>query len=106
MCSLVCEGVYLRDLTFVEVGNPSTLGDGELINFDKLRVIATITLDLLRHQRVGYPFQQNDAAHLYLNNTVVMSEEQLYRCSKRVEGNEKHGGAQSGILSKLLSKNE
>lgn len=43
-------GVYQTDLIFIDQGNPDTLADGQLINFDKWRRTADVIRELVMYQ--------------------------------------------------------
>jgi hypothetical protein len=47
-------GVYLTDLTFVELGNPDYIPENNYINFDKRRKVAVIVSEIQQHQLVSY----------------------------------------------------
>ncbi|KAL6068111.1 hypothetical protein QOT17_008359 [Balamuthia mandrillaris] len=49
-------GVYLRDLVFIEEGNPTILENG-LINFEKLLMIAKTIVEVQRFQREAYQLE-------------------------------------------------
>ena len=51
---IVSKGLFLRDLTFVEVGNSRYLSEGEtkIVNFDRCRMIAAVLTEVQRHQEV------------------------------------------------------
>eukprot|EP00011_Vannellida_sp_DIVA3-517-6-12_P004440 CAMPEP_0114614398 /NCGR_PEP_ID=MMETSP0168-20121206/5634_1 /TAXON_ID=95228 ORGANISM="Vannella sp., Strain DIVA3 517/6/12" /NCGR_SAMPLE_ID=MMETSP0168 /ASSEMBLY_ACC=CAM_ASM_000044 /LENGTH=863 /DNA_ID=CAMNT_0001825447 /DNA_START=55 /DNA_END=2644 /DNA_ORIENTATION=+ len=79
-------GVNLKDLTFMEDGNPDFLDDGKrIINFEKYRMIASIIAELLRYQQATYRIVPDPEIQYYLDNMVILSEKQLYTYSQRVE---------------------
>ncbi|KAJ3042258.1 hypothetical protein HDV00_007624 [Rhizophlyctis rosea] len=47
-------GVYLTDLTFIELGNPDFLPDSHFINFEKRRKVYTVIKDIQSFQRTAY----------------------------------------------------
>ncbi|KAJ3052005.1 hypothetical protein HK097_006984 [Rhizophlyctis rosea] len=47
-------GVYLTDLTFIELGNPDFLPDSHFINFEKRRKVYTVVKDIQSFQRTPY----------------------------------------------------
>lgn len=47
----IITGVYLRDLTFIEEGNPNVYENG-LVNFDKLHLNGLQIIDVHKHQEV------------------------------------------------------
>jgi len=48
-------GVYLSDLTFIEDGNPNMVGN--LINFEKRRLLCSVILELQTYQQKPYNLQ-------------------------------------------------
>eukprot|EP01133_Synstelium_polycarpum_P016775 gene16775-19948_t len=60
-------GTYMKDLMFVEEGNPSTIGG--LINFYKQRKIAEIVFQLHQYQQVLYDLQSNSILLLNYSST-------------------------------------
>jgi len=46
-------GIYLQDLTFIDDGNPDTVGN--LINFGKRMLTYKVISEIQRFQQVGYP---------------------------------------------------
>ena len=80
-------GIFLKDLTFVDVGNPTYLdNDNRIINFDKLRMISNIITKLQNFQVIPYPFTEDPSAQNYIHSTATpYDEEQLYRISRIVE---------------------
>ena len=86
-------GIYLRDLTFIEVGNVDFLEQAPTaVNFDKLRMIALSILDVEKHQKHAYSFEPINDVMMYITNPVVLSDEQLYAYSNRIEAKEAPGG--------------
>eukprot|EP01132_Coremiostelium_polycephalum_P005282 gene5282-6575_t len=77
-------GIYLKDLTFIEDGNPSIIGG--LINFYKQRKIAEVIFQIQQYQQVTYP-------HLHVNTNVkdfllaspVLDEKQAQKLSVEIE---------------------
>ena len=79
-------GIFLRDLTFLEMGNPHFLdSEKKIINFDKYRMISAILQDLKQYQQVPYPFSYNPELSRYLSNLLVLEEERLYSISVKLE---------------------
>ena len=48
-------GVYLTDLTFIDLGNLDYLPESNFINFEKRRKVASIISDIQSHQRKSFP---------------------------------------------------
>jgi Ras-specific guanine nucleotide-releasing factor 1/Ras-specific guanine nucleotide-releasing factor 2 len=84
-------GIFLKDLTFLEVGNSDTLGDNpKMINFDKLRMIAEVLTEMKNYQQISYDFEVVRELEVYLANMVILSESQLYNYSRMVENKSEH----------------
>ncbi|KAJ3417139.1 hypothetical protein HDV05_006998 [Chytridiales sp. JEL 0842] len=47
-------GVYLTDITFIELGNPDVLPDTTYINFEKRRKVSMVIREIQKFQTVGY----------------------------------------------------
>ena len=54
---IVCPGVYLTDLTFIEDGIPSVIKRTNLINFAKRAKTAEVIRDIQQYQNVPYPLK-------------------------------------------------
>lgn len=92
-------GVYLTDLTFIELGNPGFLPDTHYINFEKRRKVYSLIREIQFYQQVPYLFPAIPAIQevlVSLNTTtsklsdvqstqVLLSEEELYEMSLVVE---------------------
>lgn len=77
-------GVFLRDLTFIEVGNP-TYRD-KMINFDKFRMLAAILEDIRCYQQVPYKFEQNQALQMVFRQSLLtLDADELFNLSRIVE---------------------
>lgn len=81
---MIALGVYLRDLTFIEVGNPSKL-ENELTNFDKLRMISLVLKEVLKHQQMHYRFEEVPMVIQYLKQAPKLTEEALHQYSSLCE---------------------
>lgn len=66
--------MYLSDITFITQGNPDTLCDGRLINFDKHSRLATIVEEIRRLQSVSHLF-------IPIEDTQSFITQQLSECS-------------------------
>jgi len=75
-------GIYLTDLTFIEDGNPDTI-DG-LVNFSKRQKIAKVVESIQRYQS-PYNLVKIDMVHRWLCNINIISEEEAYAMSTKVE---------------------
>lgn len=62
-------GVYLTDLTFIEDGNPDMKGD--LINWDKRKLVHNIIAQIQKFQMVGYNLQKEVATDRFLQEQLA-----------------------------------
>ncbi|KYQ99732.1 regulator of chromosome condensation domain-containing protein [Tieghemostelium lacteum] len=78
-------GTYLKDLTFIEDGNPSVIGG--LINFYKHRKIAEVIFQILQFQQVPYSTNVhfNPIIRDYLLTTQTLDEKQAQKVSVECE---------------------
>jgi len=82
-------GVYLRDIIFIDEGNPNYLGDKKdgMINFDKLLLIGDVLVAVRKWQLTPYTFEPNYVMREYLEKLLVLPEEMLYKHSILCEPN-------------------
>eukprot|EP01132_Coremiostelium_polycephalum_P000644 gene644-797_t len=108
-------GLYLMDLTFMDEGNPSYVG--ELVNFVKKRLEANSILRFLSFKNIPYCYEPVPFIQDIVLNSVPLSEKELYDKSIAIEKrhlrkitkkedrerklSSSHGS--SGDLSKLVS---
>ena len=80
-------GVYLRDLTFLEVGNPTFVDEEEkMINYDKLRMIAKVLIEIQTFKEISYEFVPvQEIQNLLTTKMITFDEEELYEMSLRLE---------------------
>ena len=78
-------GFYLTDLTFVEDGNPTYLGTGHCINFNKYRLAAHVLRELEGHQRERYRFDPLPHVQRFLETAPKWDEDQCHGHSVRLE---------------------
>lgn len=90
-------GVYLTDLTFLDLGNSDFLPDTNFINFDKRRKAFNLIKEIQKYQLTQYSLQpvlqiQEFMKKLGETNqtegTTLMTEDQLYEKSMEVEAKE------------------
>jgi hypothetical protein len=94
-------GVFLTDLTFLELGNPDFLPDSHFINFEKRRKVYNLIKEINRFKQTPFllaPVPQimdfikklcvSRGASVGWNDTSVMTEEELYDKSMEVEPKE------------------
>ncbi|KAJ3283247.1 cell division cycle- protein, partial [Blyttiomyces sp. JEL0837] len=60
-------GVYLTDITFIELGNPDFLPESRLINFDKRRKVSSVIKEIQRYQTVPYNFTSVEGIKQFLS---------------------------------------
>jgi hypothetical protein len=81
-------GVYLRDIIFLDEGNPDYFDkEKQIINFEKLQLLGTTFCDIRKFQRIGFPFQKNRVMESFLLQLKVLPEEMLYKHSLLCENN-------------------
>ncbi|XP_060026811.1 ras-specific guanine nucleotide-releasing factor 1 [Lagenorhynchus albirostris] len=78
-------GMYLTDLAFIEEGTPNYTEDG-LVNFSKMRMISHIIREIRQFQQTAYKIEHQAKVTQYLlDQSFVMDEESLYKCSLQIE---------------------
>lgn len=80
-------GIFLRDLTFTDVGNPVKINQmgAELINFEKIYMTSRILKDVQMFQRTPYTFDEDESLQPLLRRLLAMPEEMLYKHSQLAE---------------------
>eukprot|EP01113_Clastostelium_recurvatum_P024215 TRINITY_DN2889_c0_g1_i2.p1 TRINITY_DN2889_c0_g1~~TRINITY_DN2889_c0_g1_i2.p1 ORF type:complete len:795 (+),score=162.28 TRINITY_DN2889_c0_g1_i2:187-2571(+) len=86
-------GMYLRDITFLEEGNETTV-EGQ-VNIAKIQMVAKIFREIQIFQGASYPYQIDEAYRAYLKRLHGMPEDILYTFSKRAEAVADHSGSDS-----------
>jgi len=76
-------GIHLTDLTFIEE-NPDTTPTG-LINFEKMYLIAKVLKEILRCQSTKYEFSKVNVIQEFLEQQMILSEDQLWSLSRKCE---------------------
>jgi hypothetical protein len=71
--------VFLRDLTFIEVGNPDHVNS--LLNFDKLRMISVVLKDVIKYQQMCYKFEEVPIIQDYLSKAMKLNDQALLKYS-------------------------
>eukprot|EP00011_Vannellida_sp_DIVA3-517-6-12_P003037 CAMPEP_0114626520 /NCGR_PEP_ID=MMETSP0168-20121206/11824_1 /TAXON_ID=95228 ORGANISM="Vannella sp., Strain DIVA3 517/6/12" /NCGR_SAMPLE_ID=MMETSP0168 /ASSEMBLY_ACC=CAM_ASM_000044 /LENGTH=481 /DNA_ID=CAMNT_0001837827 /DNA_START=50 /DNA_END=1492 /DNA_ORIENTATION=- len=80
-------GVFLRDLTFIEDGNPNTVEDGQ-INFEKTKLLGSVIRDVQQYQQYAYSIRKVPSIVRYLRKAMVLPEDPddtIYDLSLQVE---------------------
>lgn len=75
-------GMYLRDITFIEDGNDDKVGD--LVNYEKIQMLAKLYKEVLYLQKGRYPFVEDDLQN-YFKKLLTTPEELLYKHSQTIE---------------------
>ena len=80
-------GVFLKDLTFLDVGNSRYLDeDSNIINFDKYRMIGSIITELRNFQQIPYKFEADVVCQQLLRFAIIpFDEDNLYEISRILE---------------------
>ena len=81
-------GVYLKDLTFIEDGNPNRI-NGKLINWSKKMLLYNRISELRRFQLIQYNITTNSKLLGYLSNIFYIGHQELYDSSLQREPKEK-----------------
>src|SRR3989338_4751682 len=76
-------GIFLRDITFIDVGNEPLLPNG-FVNFDRMSLISTLVQDFQSFQ-VPYPLIPVDFIQNSLANLLIFNEEILLKHSLLLE---------------------
>lgn len=99
-------GVYLRDLTFIEEGNPSYVDKTHLINFQKMKMISAVISELQEYQLPNaysgyFPNLRGKDRKFLKSGLVGISEDPLYDLSYKAEAQASQSMA--NINSNLLA---
>lgn len=94
-------GVYLTDLTFLDLGNPDFLPESHFINFDKRRKVFQLIREIQKYQNTMFPFVPVPQVQEFMNKLcdparvigfanagLIMTEDELYDKSTTVEPKE------------------
>lgn len=75
-------GVYLRDLLYIDDGNPSVMDDGSL-NYEKLNFIGSKLLEIRKYQLQKNVILEEEDPFIvnYLTNIVAMDDDLLFEVS-------------------------
>jgi son of sevenless-like protein len=89
--------MYLKDITFINDGNPDTLeadfGKADFINFDKRQKLANVVLEIRRFQVVPYDVKRDSLFRRYLENIDILEDIELYNQSLVAEARAKKTGS-------------
>jgi hypothetical protein len=75
-------GIYLRDLLYIDDGNPSVMDDGNL-NYEKVNLIGSKLFEIRRYQLQKNLIIDDEDPFIvnYLTNIVAMDDELLFEVS-------------------------
>lgn len=97
LITYIFSGIYLKDLTFIEEGNPKSIGDR--INFSKQiyihKLVATVQkfqvcvgvrlgcnmFVIFKMQKFEYNFEKVESIQNFLNSMPRLQEQELYKVS-------------------------
>lgn len=82
--------VYLKDITFINDGNPDTLGPDfgkpNLINFNKREKLADVILEIRKFQAIPYSEKRTPVLEAYLMaNGTILDEDSIWQASQIAE---------------------
>lgn len=100
-------GVFLRDLTFIEDGNPDFVEDDQFLNFEKMRMLNSVLAAISKYQRVPYNFEPVPSLQEYIiaGTSVNLNDAALHKYSLLCEPSSATGAASgSGTLTSSGSK--
>lgn len=100
-------GVFLRDLTFIEDGNPDFVEDDAFLNFEKMRMLAGVLSTVAKYQQVAYNFEPVPVIQEYiisgtavnLNDAALHKYSLLCEASSNMSGNNTIGSSKTKRLS-------
>ena len=92
-------GLYLRDLVYIEDGNPNNLNG--LINFKKRSMCSRILLEIKRFQTRPYPFVVDELIAPHVVHYFQVSESECYQQSLRIEPRDPYT-----IIEELLTEKQ
>ncbi|KNC54644.1 uncharacterized protein AMSG_01497 [Thecamonas trahens ATCC 50062] len=94
-------GLLLKDLTFLDDGNPKRIDGTALVNFDKWRTIATAILSICKFQDSEFDFVADDDVTTYLKSCLIVDDRPLYSYSLLCEP---RGQAEDSASQRLIEK--
>ena len=78
--------LQLKDITFIEDGNPDFVdGNNNIINFSKRMLLYDSITKFLFFQKFDYPHKMDENICLYLSNIYYLEENELYELSLQRE---------------------
>lgn len=83
MFFFVILGIFLRDLTMIDVGNEEFAG--EIVNMDRLKLQVQIITEMVHYQSVSYNFKPQQHILNYLSNLSPFDDNTLQKYSIQCE---------------------
>eukprot|EP01104_Vermistella_antarctica_P005891 TRINITY_DN16638_c0_g1_i1.p1 TRINITY_DN16638_c0_g1~~TRINITY_DN16638_c0_g1_i1.p1 ORF type:complete len:497 (-),score=131.35 TRINITY_DN16638_c0_g1_i1:148-1638(-) len=77
-------GIFLRDLTFIEEGNPNYI-DTKYINFQKMLLLGAVVQEVQQFQTKTYALEKRRGLERFLSKLLVLPDEVLYKHSLQAE---------------------
>lgn len=81
---IICRGVFLTDLTFIEDGNSNFI-KGDLINFKKRQMVYKVLQQIIVYKNTKYKIQPKEPLYSYLVQLPFLDDEDLFRVSTQRE---------------------
>lgn len=78
---ILLKGVFLRDLSFIDLGNEDFVEEKKLINFEKAKLFYKVILEIEHFQQRSHHFTENLTIINYLHNLIALPDETLYEYS-------------------------
>ncbi|KAF2075923.1 hypothetical protein CYY_002771 [Polysphondylium violaceum] len=94
--------VYLRDLTFIEENQ--TILDNGFVNFDKMKMIAKILIEIQRYQSVPYHLKKVTFIEDLIKSSVVLNDKDLYKASNMCEQSQRNSLQPTQSSSSLFER--
>eukprot|EP00727_Mastigamoeba_balamuthi_P014223 m51a1_g9423 hypothetical protein (1866) ;mRNA; f:376541-383341 len=81
-------GLYLTDLTFIEEGNPTMVGN--LVNFNKCRLLAAVIMEIQTYQQTPYCLEPVPWIQQFLNTlSASLDDNAMWNMSLEIEPRKK-----------------
>lgn len=82
-------GVLLKDITFINDGNPDTLeqdfGKPNFINFNKREKLANVILEIRKFQQTPYGGKRDKYLQALIESPEMLDENQIWELSQAIE---------------------
>lgn len=77
--------LYLKDISLIELGNPTFLGDSDTINFTKFRMISKRFSEIEALQRIPYNYRYNYVLLEWFSSLPSLPDEKIFMYSDLCE---------------------